>query len=87
MIHVIKTKHTHTPKGYEAGLDFIVKRNARHEDERMWIEQARGECDEPAYVYNDENNGRIEVFRNVVSHLHTKSTSHLELDVYYGNRW
>ena len=44
-------------------------------DERMWIEQAHGECGEPAYAYNDENNGRVEVFRGVVSHLHTKSTN------------
>lgn len=58
-----------------SGLDFIVKRNARHKDERMWIEQAHGECGEPAYAYNDENNGRVEVFRGVVSHLHTKSTN------------
>ena len=31
-----------------SALDFIVKRNARHEDERMWIEQANGECSEPS---------------------------------------
>lgn len=56
-------------------LDFIVKRNARHEDERMWIEQANGECGEPAYSYNDADNGRVDVFRGVVSHLRTRSTA------------
>ena len=58
----------------DSGLDFIVKRNARHEDERMWIEQANGECGEPAYSYNDADNGRVDVFRGIVSHLRTRST-------------
>ena len=58
----------------DIGLDFIVKCNARREDERTWIEQANGECCEPAYSYDDEKHGRVEVFRGVVSHLHTKST-------------
>lgn len=58
-----------------SALDFIVKRNARHEDERMWIEQANGECSEPAYSYNDADNGRVDVFRGVVSHLRTRSTA------------
>ena len=56
------------------GLDFNVKRNARREDERMWIEQANGERGEPAYSYDDERDGRVDVFRGVVSHLRTKST-------------
>ena len=56
------------------GLDFIVKRNARHEDERKWIEQANGEHCEPAYSYCDEKDGHVDVFRGVVSHLRTKST-------------
>ena len=57
-----------------SGLDFIVKRNARHEDERTWIEQVNGEHCEPAYSYCDEQDGHVDVFRGVVSHLRTKST-------------
>lgn len=57
------------------GLDFIVKRNARREDERMWIEQANGEHGAPAYSYTDEKNGRVDVFRGAVSHLRTESTA------------
>ena len=57
-----------------SGLDFIAKRNARHEDERTWIEQANGEHCEPAYSYCDEKDGHVDVFRGVVSHLRTKST-------------
>ena len=57
-----------------SGLDFIVKRNARREDVRMWIEQANGEHCEPAYSYDDEKDGHVDVFRGVVSHLRTKST-------------
>lgn len=56
------------------GLDFIVKRNARREDERMWIGQANGEHGEPACSYDDERDGRVDVFRGVVSHLRTRST-------------
>ena len=57
-----------------SGLDFIVKRNARREDVRMWIEQANGEHCEPSYSYYDEKDGHVDVFRGVVSHLRTEST-------------
>lgn len=56
------------------GLDFIAKRNARREDERMWIDQANGEHGEPAYSYDDEKDGHVDAFRGVVSHLRSKST-------------
>lgn len=62
-----------------SGLDFIVKRNARREDVRMWIEQANGEHCEPAYSYYDEKDGHVDVFRGVVSHLHTASTEERHL--------
>ena len=57
-----------------SGLDFIVKRNARREDARQWIEQANGECAQPVYSFDDEKDGHVDVFRGIVSHLRTEST-------------
>ena len=47
----------------DSGLNFFVKRNARREDVRMWIEQANEEHCEPAYSYCDEKDGHVGRFR------------------------
>lgn len=57
------------------GLAFIVKRNARREDERTWIEQCNAEHAPPAYSYRDGDGALVEVFRGSVSHVRTQSTA------------
>ena len=58
-----------------SGLSFIVKRNARREDARTWIEQANGEHAEPSYSYVEADGARVDVFRGVVSHVRTRGTA------------
>ena len=59
----------------DSGLSFIVKRNARREDARTWIEQCNAEHAEPSYSYSEADGARVDVFRGVVSHVRTKGTA------------